>query len=63
MISSYYHIYRVDKDEMKGLIKSELPKLFPVHTFAHYTGDDIDFLRPRLKRIHECSVLEEHLIS
>lgn len=61
MIGSYYHIYMVDKDEMKGLVRSELPKLFPVHTFAHYTGDDIDSLRPRMKRIHECRCYSKNI--
>lgn len=59
-VESYLHVY-VEGDEQKGALKTEIPGLHPVHVFAHYVGEDIDTIRKRFKRVHECICYEKKL--
>lgn len=52
-LSSYFHIY-LNSSQLKGMIKSELAKLYPEYVFAHYTGDDIELVRAKADRVYKC---------
>ena len=38
---------------MDGFLQTNIPKLKPNHTFAHYTGNDLDQFKEKNCRIHE----------
>lgn len=57
-VESYLHVY-VEGNEQKSVMLSEIPRLYPVHTFAHYVGEDKDSIRKRFKRVHECICFEK----
>ncbi|WP_077247503.1 GNAT family N-acetyltransferase [Bacillus sp. FJAT-27225] len=50
---SYLQVY-IDGEEMTEVIKSNIPKLYPVFTFGHYVGGDQDEIKTKFKRTHEC---------
>ena len=52
---SYLHVYIDGGEELKGSIISEIPRMYPVYTFAHYVGEDTDRIKKMFKRFHECS--------
>ncbi|WP_231688000.1 GNAT family N-acetyltransferase [Bacillus sp. FJAT-18017] len=58
---SYLQVF-IDGAELKGVIKSNIPKLYPVLTFAHYVGEDGDEIKKKYKRTHECFCYEKRLI-
>lgn len=58
-VESYYHVY-FDGKEGEGIISTSVPKLNVVHSFAHYTGDNIDQFRGTNQRIHECVCFEKY---
>ncbi|MEQ2527306.1 GNAT family N-acetyltransferase [Bacillaceae bacterium CLA-AA-H227] len=60
-VESYLHVYLEGRDEMKDVLKSEIPGLYPVHAFAHYVGEEKDTIRKRFKRVHECICYEKKL--
>lgn len=60
-VESYLHVYLDGGEELKGNITSEVPKLYPVHTFAHYVGDDKENIKAKFKRVHECNCFEKML--
>lgn len=60
-VESYLHVYLEGRDEMKDALKSEVPGFYPVHAFAHYVGEDMDVIRKRFKRVHECICYEKIL--
>ncbi|WNS46929.1 GNAT family N-acetyltransferase [Paenibacillus sp. MMS20-IR301] len=57
---SYLHVYLEGDEEIEGTISSNLPRLRPVYTFAHYTGPDREAVRSRFKRVHECICYEKY---
>ncbi|WP_397536516.1 GNAT family N-acetyltransferase [Rummeliibacillus pycnus] len=57
-VDSYYHIY-FEENEMKGKIKGEVPNLYPVKSFAHYEGKNIEQFRGN-QRVHECVCYEKY---
>lgn len=59
---SYLHVYLDGGEELKGSIKSEIPKLHPVYSFAHYVGEDTDRIKKMFKRSHECSCYVKKLV-
>jgi GNAT superfamily N-acetyltransferase len=60
-IYSYLHVYVHGRDELDGVLRSEVPELKPVLAFAHYTGDEPDEIRRRFARVHECMLFERRL--
>lgn len=58
-VDSYLHVYLDGGDEQKGALKSEIPSLYPVHTFAHYVGEEKDAIKTKFKRVHECICYEK----
>jgi N-acetylglutamate synthase-like GNAT family acetyltransferase len=60
-VDSYYQVFIEDAEEFKGKLESCVPKLYPVTTFAHYVGEDVDFITSAFKRVHECSCYEKKL--
>lgn len=60
-VESYLHVYVEGRDEMKDVLKSEIPGLYPVHAFAHYVGEEKDTIRKRFKRVHECICYEKNI--
>lgn len=55
-VHSYLHVYIDGSNESQGALKSEIPRLVPCYTFAHYVGTDKDAIRQRFKRVHECQL-------
>ncbi len=39
-VDSYLHVYSDHTDEIKGVMKSNIDQLYPIQTFAHYTGEN-----------------------
>ncbi|WP_391118209.1 GNAT family N-acetyltransferase [Psychrobacillus sp. L3] len=58
-VDSYYHVF-MEGSELNGVIETEIPKLYLSTVFAHYVGEDIDQLKAKFKRIHECVCYEKH---
>ncbi|SET50458.1 Ribosomal protein S18 acetylase RimI [Oceanobacillus limi] len=44
-IDSYLHVYMEGSQELKDSLKSEIPSLYPVQAFAHYTGKEKDSIK------------------
>ncbi len=55
---TYLHVYMDGSEELKGNISSLKDSLFPVYVFSHYTGEDLDEMKGKFKRVHECSMFE-----
>ena len=58
-VDHYYHIY-LEGDEMKERLHSGVPNLYPMHAFAHYTGNEPDQFKG-IQRIHQCVCYEKDL--
>jgi ribosomal protein S18 acetylase RimI-like enzyme len=54
-VTSYLHVYMEGKQEVADALQSTVPRLTPVHVFAHYTGEDREAVRARFTRVHECN--------
>ncbi|RLQ94573.1 GNAT family N-acetyltransferase [Falsibacillus albus] len=61
-VESYLQVFIDGGEELKGVIKTEIPKLYPVQTFAHYIGEDIGMIKRSFKRVHECYCFEKQLV-
>ncbi|EQB36326.1 hypothetical protein M948_14940 [Virgibacillus sp. CM-4] len=61
-VESYLHVYLDQKEELKSVLKSEVPKLYPVQAFAHYLGEDRECVKSKFKRVHECICFVKKLI-
>ena len=59
---SYLHI-NFDSEELKGLFKSNIEGIIPVHMFAHYTKNDKDKIRNSYKRVNECVMFEKNIVQ
>ncbi|HDX9621245.1 TPA: GNAT family N-acetyltransferase [Bacillus anthracis] len=59
-VNSYLHVYSDHTDEIKGVIKSNIDQLYPVQTFAHYTGENKEEIRKQFKRVHDCFCFEKN---
>ena len=57
-ITSYLHVYPHGREELAGVLRSEIPELKPVLAFAHYTGEARDEIAGRFARVHECVLYE-----
>lgn len=60
-VDSYLHVYVDGPEELHAVIRSQVPKLYPVFTFAHYTGEEREWVRGRFRRVHECVLYELRL--
>ncbi|PFD41989.1 GNAT family N-acetyltransferase [Bacillus cereus] len=59
-VDSYLHVYSDHTDEIKDVINSNIKQLYPVQTFAHYTGENKEEIRKQLKRVHDCVCFEKY---
>lgn len=59
-VDSYLHVYSDHTDEIKGVMKSNIDQLYPIQTFAHYTGENKEDIRKQFKRVHDCFVLKKY---
>jgi GNAT superfamily N-acetyltransferase len=62
LVDSYLHVYMEGNKELTGHIKSEVDKLYPVQTFAHYVGPNKEEIKKKFSRVHECVCYEKSLI-
>ncbi|KQL52399.1 GNAT family acetyltransferase [Heyndrickxia shackletonii] len=60
-VESYLHVYIDGGNDLKETIKSEMPNLFPVQAFAHYVGEDVELVKKKFNRVHECVCYEKML--
>lgn len=60
-VGSYLHVYMDGGKELDGVVKSEMPKLYPVQGFAHYLGDEAELVKEKFNRVHECVCYEKML--
>ena len=44
-------------------MKSNIDQLYPIQTFAHYTGENKEDIRKQFKRVHDCFVLKSILVN
>lgn len=58
-VESYYHIY-LEGSEMTNRITTNVPNLFPVSTFSHYVGHDMEQFT-NITRKHQCICYEKYL--
>jgi len=56
--SSYYHVYMEGDQELNEWTESTIPKLYPISTFAHYVGGDIEMIKQKFNRVHEYVMFE-----
>jgi ribosomal protein S18 acetylase RimI-like enzyme len=54
-VKRYLHVYIQGSDEVEGTIRSSIPGLKPRHVFAHYSGSEIESIRARFERVHDCN--------
>ncbi|BAL18329.1 acetyltransferase, GNAT family [Bacillus cereus NC7401] len=59
-VDSYLHVYSDHTDEIKGVMKSNIDQLYPIQTFAHYTGENKEDIRKQFKRVHDCFCFEKY---
>ncbi|MGG0730301.1 GNAT family N-acetyltransferase [Bacillus paramycoides] len=59
-VDSYLHVYSDHTDEIKDVINSNIKQLYPVQTFAHYTGENKEEIRKQFKRVHDCVCFEKY---
>jgi ribosomal protein S18 acetylase RimI-like enzyme len=59
--SSYLHVFIDGGDEIGKAMRAEIPGLYPVQAFAHYTGGHHAEIREKFRRVHECWMLEKRL--
>lgn len=62
-VGTYHHVVFEDGTQMKDIIKSDFPKFYLVTAFAHYLGDDIELIRSKASRVHECNCYSKNLES
>lgn len=58
-VDSYLQVFI--GEEMNGVLKSEIPHLYPIQTFAHYTGEEKELIRSKFKRVYDCFCYEKKL--
>lgn len=58
---SYLQVF-IEGAELSGVIKSDISKLYPVLTFAHYVGEEQNEIKKKFKRTHECFCYKKRLI-
>lgn len=58
---SYLQVF-IDGAELSGVIKSDIPKLYPILTYAHYVGEEQNEIKKKFKRTHECFCYKKRLI-
>lgn len=56
--SDYLHVYLQGRDHVQ--INAE-KTFIPVQTFAHYTGDDKEWVKEHFDRVHECRCYQKTL--
>ncbi|WIV21032.1 GNAT family N-acetyltransferase [Paenibacillus polygoni] len=59
LVESYFHIY-FEGNEMNNRITNNVSKLYPVSTFAHYVGEDVEQFNS-VKRKHQCVCFEKYI--
>lgn len=59
-VDSYLHVY-LENDEVNESLRSEVARLKPIHAFAHYVGEEKEFVKSKFKRVHECVCYEKML--
>lgn len=60
-VESYLQVFMDGEEELEDVLKSEVPNLYPVQTFAHYVGEDGEMIKSKFKRVHECICFEKRL--
>lgn len=58
-VESYYHLY-LEGNEMTNRITTNVPNLFPVSTFSHYVGQNMEQFTT-ITRKHQCICYEKYL--
>lgn len=54
---SYYHVF-AEADECNVFGKTDIPNLHTCSVYGQYTGDDVNLIKSKFSRVHECSLLE-----
>lgn len=60
-VESYLHVYVDGRDELKGVLKTDIPNLYPVQAFVHYVGEDREMIKRKFRRVHECHCFVKQL--
>lgn len=55
LMSSYYHVYITETEELRQVVHRGLPKIKPVSVFAHYAASDAADVLERFERVHRCN--------
>ncbi|MTW86790.1 GNAT family N-acetyltransferase [Virgibacillus dakarensis] len=59
-VDSYLHVF-VGGEEVDGILTSNVPGLYPVQAFAHYTGKEKEMVKGKFSRVHDCNCFEKRL--
>jgi RimJ/RimL family protein N-acetyltransferase len=54
-VDTYLHVYLQDSQEVSTCVKSCISELRPLHVFAQYRGNDLEQIKLRFRRVHECN--------
>jgi ribosomal protein S18 acetylase RimI-like enzyme len=54
---SYYHVY-ANGEECEFIDKSEIKGMYLDSGFCHYIGKDIESIKSKFSRVHECNLFE-----
>ncbi|MEK4426483.1 GNAT family N-acetyltransferase [Solibacillus sp. FSL K6-1523] len=57
-VDSYYHLY-LEGNEMNNRMTTNIPNLFPVSSFSHYVGNDIEQFNDTTRK-HQCVCYEKY---
>lgn len=61
-MGSYLQVIMEGKNEMDGVINSEITNLRPIQVFAHYIGEEKELIKNTFKRVHKCTCFEKKFI-
>ncbi|MGP4071073.1 GNAT family N-acetyltransferase [Piscibacillus sp. B03] len=60
-VSSYYHVFIGGSQEAEAATTAKIPNFKLLQGFAHYSGDQVDDIKSKFKRVHECRCYEKEL--
>ena len=60
-VDSYLHVIMSGKQEVEDVLESKYPNLYAIQAFAHYTGEDKEWVKEKFERVHDCYCYEKRL--
>jgi ribosomal protein S18 acetylase RimI-like enzyme len=54
-VYTYLQVFMEGTEEIEKVIREDVPKFKVVQAFAHYSGDELEYVKSQFKRVHECN--------